>query len=175
MIFTPTKLAGAFYIEIEPIEDERGFFARSWCKREAAKHGIDVNFVQCNISQNIMKGTLRGMHYQYPDWEAKLVRVTHGSIFDVIVDIRPDSNTYKQHYAVELSAKRRDMLFIPTGFAHGFLSLEDNTEVFYQMAEYYVPGQDHGFRFDDPEIGIAWPDCQMILSDRDLALPAYSQ
>ena len=174
MIFTPTGLAGAFLIEIEKIADTRGFFARSWCKREAAEHGIDVEFVQCNVSHNISKGTLRGMHYQHPDWEAKLVRVTRGSILDVIVDVRPDSATHRQHYAVELNAEQRNMLYIPEGFAHGFLSLEDDTEIFYQMSQYYAPGQDRGFRFDDPGIGIAWPEGEKIISDRDRALPEYT-
>lgn len=173
MIFTPTGLDGAFLIEIERIVDERGFFARTWCRREAADHGIDVEFVQCNTSHNIRRGTLRGMHYQHPDWEAKLVRVTRGSVLDVIVDLRPDSATHRQYRSMELSAEQGNMLFIPEGFAHGFLSLEDDTEICYQMSEYYQPGQDRGFRFDDPGIGIAWPAGKKIISERDRALPEY--
>lgn len=173
MIFTKTPLVDAFVIEIEPIADARGFFARAWCKKEAAAHGIDVEFVQCNISQNVRKGTLRGMHYQHPRWEAKLVRVTQGAVFDAIVDLRPDSPTYMQHFTVELSAANRKALFVPEGFAHGFLALEDDTEIYYQMGEYYAPGQDHGFRYDDPQFAIEWPAGEKILSDRDRNLPVY--
>lgn len=174
MIFRETALPGAFVVEIEKIEDDRGFFARSWCEREAAARGIDVTWVQCNISHNLRRGTLRGMHWQAPDFEAKLVRVTRGSVLDVIVDIRPGSPTRRQHVAVELSAERRNALYIPRGFAHGFLSLEDDTEIFYQMSEFYAAGQDHGFRFDDPAIGIDWPAGEKIISERDRALPAFS-
>ena len=173
MIFHETGLEGAFLIEIEKIADERGFFARSWCHREAARHGIEVDWVQCNISHNLRKGTLRGMHWQEPDFEAKLVRVTRGSILDVIVDIREASPTRGAWYAAELSAENHHALFIPKGFAHGFLSLEDDTEIFYQMSEYYAKGQDRGFRFDDPVVGIEWPEGDRILSDRDLALPGF--
>jgi len=175
MIFRETGLPGAFTVEIEKIADERGFFARSWCQREAATHGIDVAWVQSNISHNLRKGTLRGMHWQEPDFEAKLVRVTRGAILDVIVDIRPDSPTHRQHFAVELTAELRNALFVPTGFAHGFLSLQDDTEITYLMSQYYAKGQDHGFRFDDPVIGISWPAGEKIVSDRDLALPGYER
>jgi dTDP-4-dehydrorhamnose 3,5-epimerase len=174
MIFTPTSLPGAFVVELEPIADARGFFARAWCKREAAAHGIEVDFVQCNVSHNARKGILRGMHYQHPRWEAKLVRVTRGAIFDAIVDLRPDSKTRERSFTVELSAANRKALFIPEGFAHGFLTLEDDTEIFYQMGEYYEPGQDRGFRYDDPRFAIAWPAGEKILSDRDRALPFYT-
>lgn len=175
MIFRETGLAGAFHVEIEPLEDERGFFARSWCHREAAEHGIEVDWVQCNVSWNRHRGTLRGMHWQEPDFEAKLVRVTRGSILDVIVDIRPGSSTHRQWVAVELDHRRRNALFIPGGFAHGFVSLEDDTEIFYQMSEYYRKGQDHGFRYDDPAIGIEWPAGEKIVSARDLALGRYDR
>jgi dTDP-4-dehydrorhamnose 3,5-epimerase len=173
MIFMPTPLSDAYVIDIEPIADTRGFFARAWCRREAKSHGIDVDFVQCNISQNVRKGILRGMHYQHPQWEAKLVRVTRGVIFDAIVDLRPDSATYRQPFTVELSAADHKALFVPEGFAHGFLTLEDDTEIFYQMGAYYVPGQDRGFRYDDPQFAIPWPAGEKILSDRDRDLPTY--
>lgn len=173
MIFRETALPGAFVVEIEKIEDDRGFFARSWCHREAAEHSIAVQWVQCNVSHNLRRGTLRGMHWQAPDFEAKLVRVTRGAVLDVIVDVRKDSPTHRQHIAVELTADRRNALFIPTGFAHGFVSLQDDTEIFYQMSAFYAPGQDHGFRYDDPGIGIKWPAGEKIVSARDLALPGY--
>jgi dTDP-4-dehydrorhamnose 3,5-epimerase len=174
MIFRETGLDGAFLVEIEKIEDERGFFARSWCKREAAERGIDVDWVQFNISHNVRRGTLRGMHWQYPDYEAKLVRATRGSILDVIVDIRSDSKTRGRYYSVELTADRHNALFIPEGFAHGFMSLTDDTEIFYQMSEYYRKGQDRGFRYDDPRIGIDWPAGDKIVSARDLDLPEFA-
>ena len=174
MKFCKTSLVDAWLIDLEPIEDNRGFFARSWCHREAAEHGIDVNWVQCNVSHNKQRGTLRGMHWQAPDSEAKLVRVTRGAIVDVIVDIRRNSPTYKSFYAVELSDSNRRALFVPEGFAHGFMTLADDTEVFYQMSAYFVPGQARGFRYDDPEIGIRWPDGPRIVSDRDAALPGFT-
>ena len=175
MIFRETGLAGAWLVEIEKIEDERGFFARSWCHREAAEHGIEVDWVQCNISHNLRKGTLRGMHWQEPDFEAKLVRATRGAILDVIVDIRPDSPTHREHFAARLDADSRNALFVPRGFAHGFLSLVDDSEVFYQMSTWYAKGQDRGFRYDDPAIGIEWPEGAKIVSERDLALPGYDR
>ncbi len=174
MIFTPTGLEGAFVVHWEPQEDGRGFFARSWCKREAASQGIHVDWVQCNVSFNRTKGTLRGMHYQSPRWEAKLVRVTRGAMFDALVDLRPASPTYKHHFSAVLSASNRAMVFIPVGFAHGFMSLEHDTEVFYQMSEYYDPGQAMGFRWDDPQFAIPWPEGDRILSERDRNLPLYT-
>ena len=140
MNFIETPLAGAFVIDLALIEDERGFFARSYCEREMAAHGIDARVAQCNVSFNRMAGTLRGMHVQIaPHEEAKLVRCTMGAIYDVIVDLRPESVSFKRWYAVELTAQNRRMLFIPTRVAHGFQTLEDNTEVFYQMSEFYYP------------------------------------
>jgi len=174
MIFTPAPLAGAFVIAPEPNVDGRGFFARSWCREEARTHSIGVEWVQSNISFNRRRGTLRGMHYQAPSWEAKLVRVTRGSIFDVIVDLRPASPTCRQHFSVVLTAGARNMLFVPRGCAHGFLSLEDETEIFYEMSEFYRPEQARGFRFDDPQFAIPWPDGEKILSDRDRDLPCYA-
>jgi dTDP-4-dehydrorhamnose 3,5-epimerase len=172
MIFTETKLSGAYIIEPERLDDERGFFARSWCKQEFESHGLNPKLVQCNISFNHKRGTLRGMHYQtepYP--EAKLVRCTMGAIYDVIIDLRPDSPTFKQWAAVELTADNRRMLYVPEHFAHGFVTLADNTEVFYQMSEFYHPDCASGIRWDDPAIGIEWPEDKRLLSDKDKHWP----
>ncbi len=174
MFFTETKLQGAFIIDIKPIEDERGFFARSWCRKEFKAHGLNPRLVQCNISFNKKKGTLRGMHYQVaPHEEAKLVRCTMGAIYDVIIDLRPESPTCKQWVAVELTALNRRMLYVPEGFAHGFQTLEDNTEVFYQMSEFYYPECARGLRWDDPEFGIKWSDGNRIISAKDLQYPDF--
>lgn len=173
MRFTPTPLNGSFLVDLEERRDERGFFARSFCAREFAEHGLDPAVTQCNVSFNHLKGTLRGMHYQEPASESKLVRVTRGSIWDVIVDLRRDSATYLQHFGVELNADTRQALFIPKGFAHGFQTLTDATEVFYQMSEFYVPGQDQGVRYNDPAFGIAWPLPVTVLSERDRHYPDY--
>ena len=169
MIFTETKLKGAFIIDIEPIEDERGFFARSWCREEFEAHGLNPQLAQCNISFNKKKGTLRGMHYQKPPHEeAKLVRCTLGAIFDVIIDLRPDSSTCNQWLGTELTAKNRRMLYIPEGFAHGFLTLEDSTEVFYQMSTPYHPESIAGVRWNDPAFNIVWPEVKTyLISDKD--------
>ncbi|MDQ3604623.1 MAG: dTDP-4-dehydrorhamnose 3,5-epimerase [Gemmatimonadota bacterium] len=174
MIFTGTRLQGAFIIEPERIGDERGFFARTWCEREFRMHGLNPRLVQCNVSFNRKKGTLRGMHYQAePHGEAKLVRCTMGSIYDVIIDTRPESSTFRQWIAVELTAENRKMLYVPEGFAHGFQSLEDETEVFYQMSEFYVADSAHGVRWDDPAIGIKWPEAERIISERDAGYPDF--
>lgn len=168
MIFTETRLKGAYIIDIEPIEDERGFFARSWCRKEFIEHGLNPDLVQCNISYNKKKGTLRGMHYQAaPYEEGKLVRCTSGSIYDVIVDLRKGSKTYRQWIGVELSQKNRRMLYVPEKFAHGFQTLEDDTEVFYQMTEYYMPGYARGIRWDDRGVGIKWPLEKILISKKD--------
>jgi dTDP-4-dehydrorhamnose 3,5-epimerase len=170
MFFKPLQLSGAFLIEPEPIEDERGFFARTFCKDEFKKHGIDFSCVQCNISYNRKKGTLRGMHYQAaPHEEAKIVSCIRGAIYDVIVDIRPGSPTYKKWHAEELSAKNHAMLYVPKGFAHGFQALEDDAEVFYMMGEYYDEGSARGMRWDDGAFGIQWPVPQTIISPKDLS------
>ena len=173
MIFTETKLPGAYLIEPERIADERGFFARTWCRREFATHGLSVELAQCNVSFNPRRGTLRGMHYQAaPHAEVKLVRCTMGAIYDVIVDMRPDSATFRQWVAAELSAENRRMLFIPEGFAHGFQTLEDNSEVFYQISAFYAPESARGLRWDDPALAIAWPPAeQRVISPRDAAYP----
>ena len=168
MIFTETILQGAFLIEPERRGDERGFFARTWCQREFEAHGLRCRWVQCNLSFNRKKGTLRGMHYQAaPYGEAKLVRCTMGAIYDVIIDLRVDSPTFKQWVAVELTADNRHILFIPESFAHGFQTLEDNTEVFYQMSQFYAPEYARGVRWDDPAFGIAWPAHERTISERD--------
>jgi len=174
MRFTQTQLKGAFIIEPEKLEDERGFFARSWCHREAEPYGIHPEWVQCNISFNRKKGTLRGLHYQAaPFEEAKLVRCTMGAIYDVIVDLRRSAATAKQWIGVELTAQNRRMLYIPEGLAHGFLTLEDNSEVFYQMSEFYHPEAARGVRWDDPAFGIQWPAGVDIISDRDRSYPNF--
>ncbi len=168
MIFTETTLKGSYLIDLERAEDDRGFFARLWCQREFAAHGLNPNLVQCNVSFNRRKGTLRGMHYQAaPHVEAKLVRCTAGSIYDVILDLRSNSPSYLQWLGVELSAANRRMLYIPEGFAHGFQTLQDDTEVDYQMSDFYHPESVRGWRWNDPAFAIAWPLADPILSARD--------
>jgi len=168
VIFSETPLKGAFLIEPEKLQDSRGFFARSFCSREFEEHGLNPRTVQCNISYNALKGTLRGMHCQVsPFEEAKLVRCTSGGIYDVIIDLRSDSDTYLKSYGVRLTAENRMMLFIPEKFAHGFITLEDHTEVFYQMSEFYAPNSARGFRWNDPAFSIAWPMNPSVISERD--------
>ena len=168
MIFAETKLKGAFIIQPEKLEDERGFFARTWCKREFIAHGLNPNLAQCNISFNIKKGTLRGMHHQVaPREEVKLVRCTAGAIYDVIIDLRPGSPTFKAWISVELTAGNRKMLYIPEGVSHGFMTLKDNTEVFYQMSEFYVPEYARGIRWNDPAFNIVWPMEATVVSEKD--------
>lgn len=168
MIFTETPLKGAYVIDPERLADERGFFARTWCRREFEAHGLDTAFAQCSVSFNRKMGTLRGMHYQAaPHAEQKLVRCTAGIIYDVIVDLRPGSETFRNWFAVELSADNRRMLYIPEGLAHGFLTLADDTEVFYQISEYYVQESARGVRWNDPAFAISWPVHPRIVSQRD--------
>lgn len=168
MTFRETVLKGAFTIDLDRVEDERGFFARSWCVKEFEANGLDTRLVQCNVSFNKVRGTLRGMHYQVaPAAEVKVVRCTRGAVHDVIADLRPDSPTYKQAFSVLLSAENRRMLYIPKGFAHGFLTLTDDAEVFYQMSEYYAPECARGFRWDDATFAISWPDQVRIISSKD--------
>ncbi|HRW07725.1 MAG TPA: dTDP-4-dehydrorhamnose 3,5-epimerase [Caldilineaceae bacterium] len=172
MLFQPTKLADAYVIDLQKHEDERGFFARSWCRNEFVEQGLDPNLVQCNISFNKKAGTMRGMHFQMePHAETKLVRCTSGAIYDVIVDVRPESSTFLQWIGVTLSAENRTMLYVPKGFAHGFQTLVDNTEVFYQMSEFYAPGYAAGFRWDDPLFAIPWPQPVTVISTKDEAYP----
>jgi len=174
LIFTPTPLTGAFVIAPERRNDQRGFFARAWCREEFETHGLNERLVQCNISFNLRKGTWRGMHYQdSPRAEAKLVRCTMGSIWDVIVDLRPDSPTFRQHFAVTLSAENRQMLYVPETFAHGFLTLQDNSEVFYQMSEFHAPSRDRGFRWNDPYFSIQLPMEVTVISQRDRDYPDF--
>jgi dTDP-4-dehydrorhamnose 3,5-epimerase len=168
MIFTETRLHGAFIIEPQPIEDARGFFARTFCVEEFSAHGLNAKLVQCNISFNKTRGTLRGMHYQaQPHSEVKLVRCTQGAIYDVIIDLRPESPTFKQWIGVELTAQNHRMLYVPEGFAHGFQTLEDNSEVFYQMSEFYHSDSARGVRWDDMQFNVAWPLAICIISDKD--------
>ena len=175
MKFAETPLAGAFVLEIEAMEDERGLFGRSFCQREFREHGLDPVVAQCNVSFNRKRGTLRGLHYQAPPHEeAKLVRCTRGAIWDVIVDLREGSATRLKWYAAELTADNRRALYVPRGFAHGFQTLADAAEVFYQMGEFYHPDGARGIRWDDPAIGIRWPLPDPILSERDRKLPLHS-
>jgi len=168
VLFRETKLPGAFVIDLQKHEDERGFFARSWCRKEFEAHGLDPRTVQCNVSFNKVKGTLRGMHYQVaPYAEAKLVRCTRGAIYDVIIDLRRESASYKQHVSEVLSSNNYKALFVPEGFAHGFQTLEDNSEVFYQMSEFYSAEHQRGLRYNDPAFKINWPTDVMVISDRD--------
>jgi dTDP-4-dehydrorhamnose 3,5-epimerase len=170
--FIETPLKGAYLIHPELITDERGFFARSWCEREFRAHGLDPRIAQSNISYNRGKGTLRGMHYQAPPFEEdKSVRCSRGAIHDVIIDLRPDSESFGKHFGVTLTAENRTMLYIPKGFAHGFLTLEDDTEVFYQMSEFYAPDYARGIRWNDPAFGIVWPGEVRVLSEKDRSYP----
>ncbi len=175
MKFTPTELAGAYIIDIEAMEDERGFFTRSWCRREFEAYGLNAELAQCSISYNEKCGTLRGMHYQgSPHEETKVVRCTHGVIYDVIVDLRPTSSTFKQWIAAELSAENRRMIYVPQGFAHGFQSLVHHTEVFYQVSEFYCSEYALSVRWDDPAFGIKWPSVeQRVISERDRSYPDF--
>jgi dTDP-4-dehydrorhamnose 3,5-epimerase len=168
MIFTGTKLNGAFIIEPEKLEDERGFFARNWDQNEFEQHGLNSKLVQCNISFNKKKGTLRGIHFQSkPYEESKLVRCTKGKIYDVIIDLRPNSKTFLQWLGIELSENNHQSLFIPEGFGHGFQTLEDNTEVFYQMSQYYHPKYSGGIMWNDEYFKIKWPIKNLIISEKD--------
>lgn len=168
MIFSETSLKGAFVIEPERFEDERGFFARTWCQKEFEDHKLPTGLVQCSISFNKKKGTLRGMHYQVsPCEETKLVRCTMGAIYDVIIDLRPTSPTFKQHIGVNLTAENRKILHVPEGFAHGFQTLKDQSEVFYQISVYYAPEYARGVRWNDPAFGIQWPYLDPIILERD--------
>jgi dTDP-4-dehydrorhamnose 3,5-epimerase len=173
--FTPTEIPGAFIIDLEPHVDERGFFARTFCAREFAEHGLSMAIAQVNTSYNHRRGTLRGMHFQAePAPEAKLVRCISGAIYDVVVDMRPDSPTYLRHVGVELSAANRRQLFIPRLCAAGYQTLADETEVAYQVSEFYTPETERGIRHDDPALGIAWPVPVTEISAKDAAWPLLS-
>lgn len=174
MIFTETPLRGAFVIEPELVDDARGLFARTWCQREFASQGLQAHIAQCSTSFSSRKGTLRGMHFQAPPFaETKIIRCTRGAIYDVIIDLRPDSPTVTRHLAVVLSAGNRKMLYVPRGFAHGFQTLEPDTEVSYQMSEFYSPDHARGVRWDDPAFGIRWPDDDRTILERDRTYPDF--
>ncbi len=174
MIVRNTSLPGVCLIDFEPAVDERGLFARVWCRREFVAAGLCGDWVQSGISRNARKGTLRGMHYQVPPYaEIKLVRCIRGAIYDVVLDLRKDSITYKGWVAVELTDENHQSLYIPQGCAHGFLTLQDDTEVLYTMSEFYHPESARGVRWDDPVFGVAWPESHSILSKRDRTFPDF--
>lgn len=176
MNFVDTGIPGAFLIEPERVEDARGFFARTWCEREFEAHGLNPRLVQCNVSFNRKRGTLRGMHYQArPYAEAKLVRCTMGAIYDVVLDLRPESAAFKRWYAVELTAENRRMLYIPEDLAHGFQTVADDTEVFYQMSEFYDAKSARGVRWNDPAFGIDWPIPVTVIAEKDAAYPLWEK
>ena len=172
MIFTETPLAGAFIVDADVFRDSRGFFARTFCQREFAAHGLNPNIKQANLSFNYSRGSVRGLHFQYPPAaEVKLVRCSRGAILDVIVDLRPESPTYLQHVAVELTAENRRSLYVPERFAHGYQTLEDQTETVYEVGEFYTPDAEDGLRFEDPKLGIVWPLPVSSVSPKDRAWP----
>ena len=174
MIFTPAPLAGAYIIEVERQEDPRGFFARTWCAREFAENGLDTTLAQESISFNEKPFTLRGMHFQKPPHEeVKVVRCTRGVVYDVIVDLRPGSATRAKWFGTELSQENRRMLYIPKGFAHGFLTLAPCCELLYRISAFYVPGASGGVRWNDPAFGIRWPALPQVISERDTAYQDY--
>jgi dTDP-4-dehydrorhamnose 3,5-epimerase len=175
MIFTPTELEGAYLIDLEPREDERGFFARAWAEEEFAEHGLSTDVVQANIAFNRRTGTLRGMHFQRdPHAEVKVVRCTRGALYDVIVDLRPGSPTHTRWIGVELTADNRRALYVPEGFAHGYQTLADDTEAYYQVSAAYASHAEGGVRWNDPAFGIEWPAPEPpVMSDKDRAWPDY--
>jgi dTDP-4-dehydrorhamnose 3,5-epimerase len=174
MIFNKTRLEGAYIVEMEKHEDERGFFSRSWCKNEFEDHGLNSRLVQANIGFSLKRGTLRGLHYQMPPYEeVKVVRCTMGAIYDVIVDLRPDSQTYKQWLSVELNCDNRKMLYVPEGFAQGYITLIDNTEMYYHTSQFYAPKSARGIRYDDPSFSIDWPIKVAVISEADKNWPNY--
>ncbi len=176
MTFLRATLPGAFRIEFDRRVDERGFFARSWCGREAEAHGLNPYIAQCNVSHNLRRGTLRGMHFQAaPGAEAKLVRCTRGAVADVILDLRPESPTYKRWERFELTERNRSAVYVPEGFAHGFQTLEDDTEVLYQMSQFYADAHARGVRWDDPAFQIEWPIPEPILSPKDASYPDFAR
>lgn len=176
MIRTETTLSGAYLLDLEPHADDRGFFARIYCEREFVAAGLDPLIAQANLSQNRRKGAVRGLHFQTPPHaETKVVRCIRGAIQDVIVDLRPESKTFLQHFAVELSGVNRRSLYVPRRFAHGYQVLEDDTELLYLMGEFYAPTSEGGLRYDDPRLGIQWPLPATDMSERDLAWPFLSE
>jgi dTDP-4-dehydrorhamnose 3,5-epimerase len=175
MVFKETRLKGAFIIELEKIVDDRGFFSRAWCQKEFKAHGLNPNVVQCNLSFNTSKGTLRGMHYQIaPHEEAKIIRCTRGKVYDVIIDLRPQSPTYLRWAGFELSSENRKMLYVPESFAHGYLTLADNTELFYQVSRFYSPESECGIRWNERAVNIKWPRTNgLIITDKDKNWPDF--
>lgn len=176
MKFVATPLAGVYLIDVEPVADERGFFARTWCEQEFREHGLSPALVQCSISFNKHRGTVRGMHYQaMPHEETKLVRCVRGAIYDVLVDLRRDSASFMQWYGAILNADNRRMFYVPSGVAHGFQTLDDDTEVSYQISEFFHPESARGVRWDDPAFGIKWPEAVSVISERDRGYPDFSR
>jgi dTDP-4-dehydrorhamnose 3,5-epimerase len=174
MLFKETPLHGSYLIELEKRSDERGFFARLFCAQEFAAQGLEHRFLQANNSLSLQKGTLRGLHYQLePMAETKLVRCLSGALYDVILDLRPQSPTFGRHFGATLSAENRLMMYVPRGFAHGFLSLEDNTEILYFVSQYYSKELERGIRWDDPRFQIAWPEPPLLISERDRSHPDF--
>lgn len=172
MLFTETELSGAYIIDLERRTDQRGFFARAFCAQEFARHGLPTNFVQMNISFSSAKGTVRGLHYQAgPAAESKVVRCTRGAVFDVIVDLRPHSSMYLRHVGVQLTAENRRALYVPKMFAHAYQALADDVEVLYQVDSVYAPESERGLRYDDPALGIEWPEPVTVVSEKDRAWP----
>lgn len=168
MIFTETKLKGAFIVDLERREDSRGFFARAFCQNEFKAHGLKPIITQANIASNLKKGTIRGMHFQFPPAaESKYVRCTRGAILDIIVDLRPDSSTYLQHVAVELNEDNQRALYVPERFAHGYQALRDNTDTSYQVGEFYAPDAEGGLMYNDPRLGLKWPLPLTVISEKD--------
>jgi dTDP-4-dehydrorhamnose 3,5-epimerase len=176
MIFTETRLKGAFIIDLERRSDERGFFARTFCRKEFGERGLKPTIAQANIASNLKKGTLRGMHFQYPPVaETKLVRCTRGAIVDIIVDLRPESRTYLEHVAVELNEDNMTALYVPERFAHGYQALRDDTDTSYQVGETYTPDAEGGLRYDDPELDLRWPLPVSVISPKDQAFRAFRE
>jgi len=174
MKFTESSLKDAYVIELEPKCDARGMFSRAFCQQEFHAHGLNTNIVQCNLSHSLLRGTLRGMHYQLPPFaEAKLVRCIRGAAYDVILDIRPTSSTYLKWFGAELTATNRSMMYVPEGFAHGYQTLSDDSEVFYMVSQVYAPDHERGVRWNDPVFGIEWPIPNPILSPRDASHPDF--
>lgn len=175
MIFSSTRLEGAFLIDIEPVKDERGFFARTWCQRELAALGLDAEIAQESVSYNRFRGTVRGLHFQRPPSdETKIVRCPRGAIFDVMVDLRPHSSSYLRWQGFDLTAENRRAVYIPKGFAHGYQTLDDHCEIAYQISTFYAPDFASGYRYDDAAFGIAWPLPPAMISERDLSWPKFT-
>ncbi|MGZ6212225.1 MAG: dTDP-4-dehydrorhamnose 3,5-epimerase [Candidatus Binataceae bacterium] len=176
MIFTETKLAGAYVIDLERRQDNRGFFAHMFCQKEFTAHGLKPVIAQANVGSNLKRGTLRGMHFQYPPAaETKYVRCTRGAILDIVVDLRPESPTYLEHVAVELSADNQRGLYVPERFAHGYITLEDNTDTSYMVGEYYTPGVEGGLLYSDPRLALDWPLPVSVISEKDAQWPLLDE